>query len=51
MAVFIEAKWKRGIPCACLEAADRWEALNLTEQTEAEQRIELESSGFIPDAA
>lgn len=32
--VFVEAQVLRGIPYACLEAADRWEALNLTEQTQ-----------------
>lgn len=30
---FAEGQVLRGIPYACLEAADRWEALNLTEQT------------------
>lgn len=31
--VFVEGRALRGIPCARLKAADRWEALNLTEQT------------------
>lgn len=32
--VFVEGQVLRGIPCACLEATDRWEALNLTVQTQ-----------------
>lgn len=32
--VFVEGRVLRGIPSACLEATDRWKALNLTEQTQ-----------------